>query len=218
MFMVRRYIPHFLAIALLSVAGLLKVWSYADENGNRVVFRPAPLPASIAGWKYVREIEPDKSVHRMLQEDAIQWRGYKRGEQWADLLVLYGHRKRTFHLPDSCLAGAGITILARKIIVLKSPDGSQVPFHVLMLQRDDSTSLALYTFIGPDGKPTDLLGLNMGMLFRRMRGQGPKGAAIRVIGPVDPEKPLASQSICNLATFALLEVGERVRRAAPMRQ
>jgi hypothetical protein len=86
-----------------------------------------------------------------------------------------------------------------------------------MLRKDDTSQIALYTFIGPGGQPTDLLGLNVGMLMCRIRGRGPKGAAIRVIGPVDPDRPLASQPVCDLAVAALKEVCTRVERARPAR-
>jgi hypothetical protein len=196
---------------------VFNVWSRADERGSRIVFNPAPLPATIGDWEYVRENKADRAVHDMLQEDAMQWRTYQRGQQYADLLVLYGHRKRTFHLPDSCLAGAGIVIKSRQVIVLTMPDGSVVPFHALMLRKDETSRIALYTFIGPSGKPTDLLGLNVGMLMCRIGGRGPKGAAIRVIGPVDPDRPLASQPVCDLAIAALKEVCRRVECAGPAR-
>lgn len=215
--MARRKVCYLTTLALLVGAGAFNMWSRADERGARVVFDPAPLPARIGDWQLVSEIKADAAVHRMLAEDAIQWRTYKHDGQVADLLVLYGHRKRTFHLPDSCLAGAGIDIRARHVIVLTMPDGSMVPFHALMLHKDDVSRVALYTFVGPSGNPTDLLGLNAGMLWCRVRGQGPKGAAVRVIGPIDPSKPLASQSICDLAVAALKEVCKRVEKAGPAR-
>ena len=217
MLVAKKNLPYLTTFALLVGAGVFNLWSRADERGAAVVFDPAPLPARIADWTFVRENKADKVVFEMLQQDAIQWRTYKRGEQTADLLVLYGHRKRTFHLPDSCLAGAGIVIKARHILPLTMPDGSVVPFRALILSKDDGSSIALYTFVGPGGNPTDLLGLNLGMLVCRVTGQGPKGAAVRVIGPIDPGKPLASQSICELAAAALKEVCKRVERAGPAR-
>jgi len=217
MHVARRRSPYIVALALLLGAGMFNVWSRADEHGSRIVFAPSPLPAKMAGWAYVKENNADRAVHDMLQDDAMQWRSYRRGQEWADVLVLYGHRKRTFHLPDSCLAGAGISIKSRQVIVLTMPDGSVVPFHALTLCKDDVTRVALYTFIGPGGSPTDLLGLNVGMLMCRVRGQGPKGAAIRVIGPLDQAKPLASQPVCDLALSALKEVCKRVERAGPAR-
>jgi len=198
---------------LLMGAGAFNMWSRADERGSRIIFNPAPLPAKIGDWHYVSDIKADAVVHRILADDAIQWRTYEHDGQVADLLVLYGHRKRTFHLPDSCLAGAGIDIMARHVVLLTMPDGSMVPFHALILHKDDMSKVALYTFIGPNGNPTDLLGLNAGMLLCRVRGLGPKGAAVRVIGPIDPDKPLASQAICELAVTALKEVCKRVERA-----
>lgn len=206
---------YLIALALLLGAGAFDMWSRADERGARVVFDPKPLPARIGDWKFISEIRAGSAVHQMLAEDAIQWRTYERGGQVADLLVLYGHRKRTFHLPDSCLAGAGITVVARHVVVLTMPDGSMVPFHALILDDGEAAKVALYTFVGPSGNPTDLLGLNAGMLWCRLRGLGPKGAAVRVIGPIDPRKPLASQPICDLAVAALKEVCTRVENAGP---
>lgn len=213
--MARRRSPYLVALLLLLGAGMFNMWSRADERGRQVIFAPPPLPAKMAGWTYARDNKADRVVHDMLQDDAMQWRSYKRGKQWADVLVLYGHRKRTFHLPDSCLAGAGISIKSRQVIVLTMPDGSVVPFHALTLCKDDATRVALYTFVGPSGSPTDLLGLNVGMLLCRVRGQGPKGAAVRVIGPLDSSKPLASQPVCDLALSALREVCRRVDKAGP---
>lgn len=217
MHLARRNLPYVITLMLLVGAGVFNTWSRADERGSTVVFDRTALPAKMAGWKYVRDNKVDAVVRQMLQYDAIHWRVYKRGDQWADLLVLYGHRKRTFHLPDSCLAGAGIKIKSRNMIVLTMPDGSLVPFHALVLERGDGASMALYTFVSPSGRPTDLLGLNFGMLMCRVEGRGPKGAAVRVIGPLDPSKPLASQSVCDLAVAALREVCKRVERAAPAR-
>ena len=217
MLVATKKLSYLTTLALLVGAGVFSLWSRADERGAAVVFDPAPLPARIADWNYVRENKADKVVSKMLQQDAIQWRTYKRGEQTADLLVLYGHRKRTFHLPDSCLAGAGIVITARHILPLTMPDGTVVPFRALILSKEEGSSIALYTFVGPAGNPTDLLGLNLGMLACRVEGRGPKGAAVRVIGPIDPSKPLASQSVCELAAAALREVCKRVERASPAR-
>ena len=211
----RRNLPYMITLMLLVGAGVFNTWSRADERGRTVVFDMAPLPVKMGDWNYIRDNKADAVVHRMLQDDAMQWRTYKHGDQWADLLVLYGHRKRTFHLPDSCLAGAGIKIKSRNMVVLTMPDGSLVPFHALVMDRDDGPSVALYTFISPGGHPTDLLGLNFGMLMCRVQGKGPKGAAVRIIGPIDPGKPLASQSVCDLAVAALREVCKRVERAAP---
>lgn len=217
MHLARKSMSFMITLALLAGAGLFNTWSRADERGARVVFELAALPSEMADWSYVRENRAGGEVHRMLQDDAMQWGTYERGDQQADLLVLYGHRKRTFHLPDSCLAGAGIVIKSRSVIVLTMPDGSLVPFHALILDRDEGPSIALYTFVGPGGHPTDLLGLNLEMLMCRARGQGPKGAAVRVIGPIDPTKPLASQSVCELAAAALREVCKRVQSAGPAR-
>ena len=218
MLVARRRSPYIIALLLLVGAGFFNMWSRADERGSRIVFTPSPLPARMSGWAYARENKADRAVHDMLQDDAMQWRSYKRNGELADVLVLYGHRKRTFHLPDSCLAGAGISIKTRQVIVLTMPDGSVVPFHALTLCKDDITRVALYTFVGPGGSPTDLLGLNFGMLMCRVRGQGPKGAAVRVIGPLDPSKPLASQPVCDLALSALKEVCKRVEHAGPAKQ
>lgn len=218
MHVARRRGSYIVALGLLIGAGAFNVWSRADERGSRIVFNPTPLPPEIGEWKSVRDNKPDSAVHDMLQEDAIQWRTYRRGQQYADLLVLYGHRKRTFHLPDSCLAGAGITIKTRQVVVLTMPDGSVVPFNALMLREGETSRIALYTFIGPGGSPTDLLGLNAGMLMCRIRGLGPKGAAIRVIGPVDPDKSLTTQPVCDLAVAALREVCKRVQQARPARE
>jgi len=211
MLLARRCGPYIVALTMLVGAGLFNTWSRADERGSKVIFAPAPLPAKMSGWTYVRDFTADRAVHEMLQDDAMQWRAYR------NVLVLYGHRKRTFHLPDSCLAGAGISIKSRQVIPLTMPDGSIVPFHALTLVDDDGTRIALYTFVGPSGRPTDLLGLNLAMLMCRIRGQGPKGAAVRVIGPLDPHRPLASQPVCDLAVRALKEVGKRVERASPAR-
>ena len=205
-----------IVLVILLAAGLFNTWSRADERGSMVVFDRSALPAKMADWTFECDNKVDSVVRDMLQYDTIQWRRYKRGDQWADLLVLYGHRKRTFHLPDSCLAGAGIKIKSRNVIALTMPDGTLVPFHALVLDGDDGQSIALYTFVSPGGRATDLLGLNVGMLMCRVRGVGPKGAAIRVIGPLDPSKPLASQAVCDLAVAALKEVCKRVEHAAPM--
>jgi len=213
--MARQKVCFLTALALLVGAGAFNMWSRADERGAKVVFDPKPLPVRIGDWKFVDEIMADSEVHRMLAEDAIQWRTYERAGQVADLLVLYGHRKRTFHLPDSCLAGAGIAVVARHVVVLTMPDGSMVPFHALILDDGEASKVALYTFVGPNGNPTDLLGLNAGMLWCRLRGLGPKGAAVRVMGPIDPNKPLPSQPICDLAVAALKEVCKRVEKACP---
>lgn len=217
MLVARRRGPYIVALAMLVGAGMFNVWSRADEQGSLVVFSPAPLPSKMCGWAYVNDNKPSPAVHEMLNEDAMQWASYRRGQEWADVLVLYGHRKRTFHLPDSCLAGAGISIKSRQVVALTMPDGSIVPFHALTLCKDDITRVALYTFVSPGGSPTDLLGLNFGMLICRARGQGPKGAAVRVIGPLDPARPLASQPICDLALSALREVCKRVEQAGPAR-
>jgi hypothetical protein len=117
------------------------------------VFDKSALPSKMADWTFQRDNKADSVVRDMLQYDSIQWRAYKRGDQWADLLVLYGHRKRTFHLPDSCLAGAGIKIKSRNVIVLTMSDGSLVPFHALVLEGDEGPSIALYTFVSPGGIP-----------------------------------------------------------------
>lgn len=217
MLVARRRAPYIMALVMLLGAGMMNVWSGANEQGRKIIFDPLPLPARMSGWAYVREQKADQAVHDMLQEDAMQWRAYRKGAQWADVLVLYGHRKRTFHLPDSCLAGAGISIKSRQVIALTMPDGSVVPFHALTLSKDDISRVALYTFVGPGGNPTDLLGLNIGMLICRVRGRGPKGAAVRVIGPLDPQRPLATQPVCDLALCALKEACKRVEHAGPAR-
>lgn len=214
MFIAKRYLPYLIAFFLTCCAGTLKIWSRVDEIGTAAMMQPASLPMKMAGWGTARRVKMESQVHRILQDDAHDWRVYRRGDEYADLLVLYGHRKRTFHLPDSCLAGAGITIKSRHAILLQDPaGGAQVPFHALVLEDDGRYQVALYTFVGPEGTPSDLLGLNTAMLLNRMRGQNPKGAALRIIGDMNPAKPLNTQHVCGLAVAALREVGRRVESA-----
>lgn len=214
MLITKRHMPYLIALVLVCCAGTLKMWSRVDEIGMSTMVQPLSLPRQMAGWSVAQSIKMNPQVHRILQNDGIDWNVYRRRNEFADLLVLYGHRKRTFHLPDSCLAGAGITIKSRHTILLRdSAMGTSVPFHALVLENDGKYRIALYTFVGPKGRPTDLLGLNAAMLMCRMGGQNPRGAALRVIGKMDPAKPLSSQSVCELAVTALREVGDRVEAA-----
>lgn len=211
MFFSKRYLPGFIALALILGAIVLKTISQAMECGESVGISSASLPSRIGEWRLVKHNPMAPVVHEMLADDARDWNTYRRGDEVADLLVLYGHRKRTFHMPEQCLAGAGMTVTNRQAISLKLPGHKTViPFNALMLQKDGAVALALYTFIGPDGKATDLLGLNMSIFMCRMRGEKPKGAVLRVIGPMEPDKPLEAQSICDLAARALGLVGQKV--------
>jgi EpsI family protein len=217
---VRGIRPLLVPCALLALAGVA-VRLVAEDAPGRVVSTPMRLGsvATVAGsWRSIGERPLDAEALRLLAPDATLWRTYRRAggadvgtprrRRYADpgvasapgsaasrgevdLMVVYGHRKQTFHSPAFCMPGAGYQIITKRQTRLRIPGVAEaLPINAMTVQKGNRRLLVCYWYVHGGEATTGLARHTAGLLWRRLRRQPASGALIRLMTPVgDAEGP-----------------------------
>jgi EpsI family protein len=153
------------------------------------------LPRNVGPEQDGKDIDLDKVSISELDPDDYLWRVYTRPYSYRgtlypiplDFLVVYGHKKQTFHSPGFCLPGGGWQIVSKSDAPVDA-DGLPMPMNLFQIQREikgqQAKQVVLYCFVQGDRATSSLVAHNVNLLRARIRHQRPTGALVRVIVPV----------------------------------
>lgn len=168
------------------------------------------VPAEFGGWRS-EEHKLDAVSARLLEPDAVLWRTYVDSEgRPLDFLVVYGHRKKSFHSPGFCLPGSGWEVAAKERLTLEIPGapGGSVEANLLRIQNKGVQQLALYWFVHGRATTPSLFQHNLNLLKSRLMRRRAFGALVRVVVPV----LTTEQDALKRAVVFLKEVYPEVNR------
>lgn len=144
------------------------------------------VPASFGGWRSENR-QLDAVSRSLLEPDAVLWRTYvDPAGVPLDFLVVYGHRKKTFHSPGFCLPGGGWEIVSKRTVNLDLQGGNprRVCANLFEIQNQGRRQIALYWFAHRGGTTPSLIRHNLGLMCSRVAHQRATGALVRVLVPV----------------------------------
>lgn len=198
----REYRPNYwVVIAMFLVAWGMVV--YARQAETRVITFPIDtkqVPASIAGFHLVEEQDLDDLSKQMLTPDAYVVRNYANEAGYpVNVLVIFGHRKNTFHSPGYCLPGGGWAIQKKQVerIPVVAPDGRQyeAPMNRFLLQKNELKQVVLYCFVESGRVTPSIFRHNWYLLQDRLLHRPAMGALLRIIVPVADNEEQAAEIV-----------------------
>jgi EpsI family protein len=160
----------------------------------------------------VREQRLDADSLRVLEPDATLWRAYEcpgadeggRDDLGADrppvqpsidLLVVYGHRKKTFHSPAFCIPGGGYQVISKRQATLRLPvvegrrgSAFDLPANAMVIQKGDRRLLVCYWYAQGGETTPGLARHTLRLLWRRVLHRPATGALVRVITPIGTDE------------------------------
>ncbi|MCS6830171.1 MAG: EpsI family protein [Armatimonadota bacterium] len=194
------YRPNYVVV----IAMFLLAWGmvvYARQAENRVVTFPIDtnqVPSTIAGFRMVEQQDLDDLSKQMLTPDAYIVRNYANAAGYpVNVLVIYGHRKNTFHSPGYCLPGGGWAIQKKEVerVPMVAPDGRQYEAEMnrFLLQKNEQKQVVLYCFIEGGRVTPSIFRHNWYLLQDRLLHRPAMGALLRIIVPVADNEERASE-------------------------
>jgi EpsI family protein len=193
-----------LIINLVVLLGLLgSRWGRQIEEAtisNSNFLQEVDLP--FRNWR-ATDSPPPAIVVSTLEPDAVLIRTYLAPEgDSAELSIVAGHRKKTFHIPSSCLAGNGWEPVWRQDADLVLPDRDIATTRAL-LAKDGQQVLTIYFFTDGEYAARDVTAFLAVQTLKRFRGGIPVGALVRIAVPVRTT-PEASGRIADAFARALV--------------
>jgi exosortase len=209
---------------LLALAGLLSARAAAEDSPSWLtgeVPRLGAVPAVVGPWRMVREQPLDADSLRVLEPDATLWRIYQGpAVGQIDLLVVYGHRKKTFHSPAFCIPGGGYQVISKRQAVLEVPGDrtpaangrpsgrdlglaagrqpsavASLPLNAMTVQKGDSRLLVCYWYAEGDETTPGLARHTLRLLWRRLLHRPATGALVRVITPIGADETAGLRAV-----------------------
>lgn len=194
-------------VLLLALAG--GTWGRRSESAT--VARPdflRPLKLPFRDWAS-KDQELSPAERSMLEPDAALVRQYQGGKgQFAELAVIAGHRKKTVHTPGFCMVGGGWEVLAQRNIEIKLPDRPQAKITATqaLLTKDGRGLLATYFFTDGELATNSLVSFQGAQIVKRVRGESPLGAVVRILVAVDRDAGGAEKLAAEFAQATLPRV------------
>lgn len=192
-----------LVIAILAIAQALAWRTGSAGSGGPPSVDTGQVPMRLGDWQG-QDLEPlDDLSRQMLQPDAVISRAYQDpAGNGAELLVVYGHRKVTFHSPGQCLLGGGWSIVSKQRRAMAAGDG-RIEVNRFLIQNDGHRAVVLYGY-GEGGRFTpSWLTHQLYLASARARDRAPRGALVRIIVPVAGDEAAADEVGMGFARAAL---------------
>jgi EpsI family protein len=198
---------------VLALALVGSVWGRRAESASAPAADTLQrLALPFRNWKTVdTPLSPDED--RILQPDAVLARRYVSPEgESAELVVIAGHRKRTVHTPGYCMVGGGWEVISQHGTALPLPEGA-APATQSVMSNEGREMIATYLFTDGVYATPNVVQLQWRSLLKRMRGQLPLAALVRIIVPVTRNREAAVRLTDDFARATLPGVFEALRRA-----
>lgn len=212
-------------IVLALFVGTMPLMRMAD--GSTTLGR---FPVAIGLKELPREVGPevngtdydlDDFSLSQLEPDEYLWRRYTQPFVWQDktydipldFMVVYGHKKSTFHSPGFCLPGGGWQIVAKSDIPLDS-HGLPMPMNLFAIQRSiegqQARQVVVYSFVQGDRATPNLIVHNMNLLRARILHERPTGALVRVVVPVVTSESEATERATEFIKAIYPDLRQRI--------
>lgn len=194
------YRPNYwIVIVMFLVAWGMSV--YARQAENRVITFPIDtnqVPPTIAGFQMVEQQDLDDLSKKMLSPDAYVVRNYASATGYpVNVLVIYGHKKETFHSPGYCLPGGGWAIQKKEVerVPMVAPDGRsyEAEMNRFLLQKGEQKQVVIYCFVEGGRVTPSIFRLNWYLLQDRLLHRPAMGALLRIIVPVADNEEEAAE-------------------------
>lgn len=172
----------------------------------------ADLKVPYHDWK-TSPIEITARERELLEPDGLLMRRYTAPyKHVVDLAVIAGHRKKTIHTPDYCLAGGGWDTIAQhdSYLMLK---GKRIRTVRSLLMHEKNQVVAVYFYTDGDATMTSLVEFQLHQMRRRMLAKGSLGALVRFLAPVNTTPEEAHQRIQEFAEETLPVILTRMQAA-----
>jgi EpsI family protein len=183
---------------LLAVSAGLSARASAEDAASWITGaapRLEAIPAAVGPWRVVKERQLDADSRRVLEPDATLWRTYQgAGSGEVDLLVVYGHRKKTFHSPAFCIPGGGYQVISKRQAVVRVPS-LDLPLNAMTIQKGDSRLLVCYWYAQGGETTPGLARHTLRLLWRRMLHRPATGALVRIITPVGTDEAAGLRTV-----------------------
>lgn len=174
---------------LIAVGGAY--WGRRTENftGPKDFLRAQSF--SFRGWKEVdNKLTQDEET--LLKPDAVVVRSYDNGNEFLEFAVIAGHRKQTVHTPAYCMVGGGWEKVSTKNIELSLPT-VKIPAVRSIMIKERQELMVTYFFTDGDSSTTDLTSFQGTQFLRRIRGENPLGALVRIAVPITRDRTAAER-------------------------
>jgi EpsI family protein len=163
------------------------------------------------GWKTSDQALSEEE-RDLLQPDAALVRNYQSpAGETAQLAVIAGHQKRSIHTPAYCLPGGGWQTIALHGDSLML-SGRSLPVMRAVMQDDRGRGMvATYFFTDGERVTSNLVGFQATQLLKRLHGEVPLGALVRILVPITKDEPTAARLSGQLAQATLPAVLEKIK-------
>lgn len=168
------------AVLLFALVGVY--WGRSIEDANVTVDDfLKKVDIAYSNWK-PEDIPLTKDEREMLEPDSVVVRRFisPKEDQFAEVAVIAGHRKKTLHTPGFCMVGGGWEIVDQRDTTLKVA-GIEIPAVSAVLQKDRARLLSTYFFTDGDYFTRSLPRFLAVQMVKRLRSRIPLGALVRVI-------------------------------------
>lgn len=198
------------AISLLTVGLIGGFWGrHAESSPAGKSNFLAHLALPFKDWKQ-SDLALSVEEIGMLEPDGALLRQYQSGKGASiELAVIAGHRKKTVHTPDYCLAGGGWETLMQRDVMIKI-GGKQVPAVRALMLRDNKQVVATYFFTDGEYCTRSLLQFQGAQIVKRLRSRGSLGALIRIMAPVSGTASEAEELTNDFAETTLPDLFKKL--------
>lgn len=199
------------AVALALMCGAIARRAEGEDTSRRDTLARMALPYQ--GWTE-QDLPLTAGEQELLESDTHLLRRYRSpGGEIVELAVIAGHRKRTVHSPDACLAGGGWETISQRDVLLTAA-GRQVPAIRASLTREGARMAATYFFTDGAFSTRSLPQLQFRQILSRLRGQRPFGAMVRILTSDGDDTPGSEWRANDFARTTLPAVFDALAKEA----
>lgn len=178
---------HLLAAGLM-LLGVVITYGALAMRPAAVHFKPdfAAMPMELAGYTG-SENPKDQTLAEYLEAEDIRGIHYQRGDDIADVSLIYGPSWRTVHTPKACFPSAGWSVVWEKYVEIpcdpaELPHKGPVVGELMRVDREGQSMLVLFVFAHQGGSEADYAKHS----FAVMSGPpGSGGLSIMMTSPID---------------------------------
>jgi len=180
-------------IAILAAAQALALLGRESGSGAPARVATGLVAMRLGDWQGRDLGSLDHTSRQMLQPDAVISRLYRDSAgREVELLVIYGHRKATFHSPGQCLLGNGWNIVSKER-ASSALGGREVTMNRFRIQKDANRAVIFYGYVEGGRVTPSWVKHQFYLAGDRARGRLPMGALVRVTVPVAGDEAAADR-------------------------
>ena len=185
---------------VLVFAVLGSVWGRSIDSltiTNGLFLKNLRLP--FQDWQCAEEpLDPEQQGEiKVLDPDACTMRKYRSpdGEE-AELAVIAGHQKRTWHTPSFCLA-SDWEILLEEPDTISLPDGMRIPVTRIVMQYNTIQKMVTYFFTDGTYNTPSLINFQVVQQLKHFKSTIHLGALVRIIVPARGADDADAKNLSN---------------------